>query len=269
VGTLSTPALRQPTEPRGAARHTIPVIDRMMDLFDELERRPDGASISALTAALALPRTSVYRILNTLQAHGMVRRAGTGAYRLGPRLIRLAAQVKAGGAAVDLAAAAQPVLDELAARTGYSVKLSVLDAEGVLVLAVAQGRRDYALTVTRGQRVPVHAGAAGKLLLAHLDPQDLAAQLAGELPALTPRTVTDPRRLKAEAARIRRQGWSQDKGEGVPGVFAFAAPVRDPGGRVVAALSIPFLQGTAPGAMDALRADAIGAAAAVSKALGR
>lgn len=250
-----------------APRHAIPVIDRMMDVLGRLESRPGGASITMLTAELALPRTTIYRILNTLQAHDMVQRDAGGAYRLGRRLLSLASHVASDGTEVDLAAMAQPFLDSIAVDLGFSVKLSVLDREGILVLAVAQGRRPYALAVTPGQRMPIHAGAAGKLLFAHLPPEQQRQWLARPLQAFTPRTITEDRRLKAEAARIRRLGWAQDRGESAPGIHAFAAPVVDGKGRVVAALSIPYLLGTDRAQMDALRDTVMSVSRQISSAL--
>ena len=136
------------------------------------------------------------------------------------------------------------------------------------MLAAAQGRRAYALGVTPGQRMPINAGAAGKLLFAFEPPEDQAAWLASPLAAFTARTVTDPRRLTAEAARIRRQGFAQDRGESAPSIYAYAAPIRDPGGRVVAALSIPFLNGTDSDAVERIRQVVIGTADDISRALG-
>jgi len=72
-----------------ALKHRIPVIDRMMEVLTQLERRDNGATIRDLVTELKLPRTTVYRILNTLQLHDMVRRDGGGAYRLGRRLLSL------------------------------------------------------------------------------------------------------------------------------------------------------------------------------------
>ena len=76
-----------------AARNGLPVIDRVGDMLDLLERRPGGMTIRDLSQSLALPRSSVYRSLNTLEAHGLVRRSPDGVYRLGPHLLVLAAQV--------------------------------------------------------------------------------------------------------------------------------------------------------------------------------
>lgn len=256
-----------PAEPLSEAgsRHTIPVIDRMMDLLAVLEHRP-GASITALKAELGLPRTTVYRILNTLQAHGMVRRDGDGAYWLGRRILSLATQVVEEGD-VSIAAVAQPFLDRIATDLGNSAKVSILDAEGVLVIAVAQGKRDYALTVTVGQRMPIHAGAAGKLLFAYAPRQQQDAWLSRPLHVFTSRTMTDPKRLLAEASRIRRAGWAQDRGESAPSIFAFAAPIWDRAGRVAAALSLPFLLGTEASRMEALKTATIDTAWQISAAL--
>jgi DNA-binding IclR family transcriptional regulator len=168
---------------------------------------------------------------------------------------------------LDLAALAQPFLDKVAISDGHSVKLSVLDGEEVLVLAAAQGRRPYALGVTPGQRMPINAGAAGKLLFAFEPVEFQARRLSRPLAAFTSRTITDPKRLKAEAARIRRQGWAQDRGESAPNIYAFAAPIRDHGGRVLAALSIPFLHGTGSEQAEDIRHAVIATADEIGKAL--
>ncbi|MEN3147958.1 IclR family transcriptional regulator [Neorhizobium sp. IRAMC:178] len=251
----------------GASKYTIPVIDRMMDVLGQLERRPNGATIRELTSLLSLPRTTIYRIVNTLQGHDMVRRDDTGAYHLGRRLLSLASHVATGVSEIDLAAFAQPFLDKLSAEIGEGSKLSVIDQDGILVLAAAQGRRQYALTVAPGQRMPVHAGAASKMLLAHLPPEELAAWLAKPLIAYTPKSLTDPKRLMTELTRIKRLGWAQDRGENAPSIQAFAAPVCDKAGRVVAAISIPYLAGAEASRMEEIRLAAIDAARAMSEAM--
>lgn len=249
-----------------ALKHRVPVIDRMMDVLSHLERRDTGLTIRDLVTQLELPRTTIYRILNTLQIHDMVHRDENGTYKLGRRLLSLAAHVAAGGSQVDLVAIAQPFLNSLA-EIGEGVKLSVLDKNGVLVVAVAQGRRQYALTVSPGQRAEAHAGAASKLLLSYLPEAELAERLRQPLAGHTPKTITDPKRLRAELARIRRQGWSQDKGETAPSINAFAAPVFDTRGEMVGALSVPFLAGTDAGRAEEIRLATIATAAAISAAV--
>ncbi len=243
-----------------ALKHRIPVIDRMMEVLSQLERRDAGLTIRDLVTQLHLPRTTIYRILNTLQMHDMVHRDDAGAYQLGRRLLGLASHVATGASEVDLVAIAQPFLDKLGGDIGEGVKLSVLDKNGVLVLAAAQGRREYALTVAPGQRMEAHAGAASKLLLSYLPDPELTLYLDRPLVAFTNKTLTDPRRLRTELTRIRRLGWSQDRGETVPSINAFAAPVFDTRGEVIAALSVPFLAGTEASRMEEIRLGTIEAA---------
>jgi DNA-binding IclR family transcriptional regulator len=235
------------------ARHRIPVIDRMMDVLSLLERRPAGVLIRDIVEQVGLPRTTVYRILNTLQHHDVVCRTSNGGYRLGPRLMALAARAVSERHDYDLAAVSLPHLERLAAETGEGCKISVVDGDGLVVVAAADGKGDYALTVVPGQRMPLHAGAAGKVLLAYLPKAEIEERIGGPLSRYTPRTFTDPKKLAAELARIRRQGWAEDKGEYSPSILAFAAPVHDRSGRAVAALSIPFLAGTKRPHADRLR----------------
>ncbi|MEO7222081.1 MAG: IclR family transcriptional regulator [Devosia sp.] len=250
-----------------AMKHRIPVIDRMMDVLGQLERRDGGLTIRDLVSQLHLPRTTIYRILNTLQMHDMVHRDDDGAYHLGRRLLGLASHVATGASEVDLVAVAQPILDKLAHDLGEGVKLSVLDKNAVLVLAAAQGRREYALTVAPGQRMETHAGAASKLLLAYLPEDRLETHLARPLVPFTSKTITDARRLMSELTRLRRIGWSQDRGETVLSIHAFAAPVFDTRGEMVAALSVPFLAGTEPRRVEDIRLATIDTAKELTAAI--
>jgi DNA-binding IclR family transcriptional regulator len=250
-----------------ALKHRIPVIDRMMEVLSQLERRESGLTIRDLVTQLHLPRTTIYRILNTLQMHDMVHRDDGGAYQLGRRLLGLASHVATGASEVDLVAVAQPHLDKLAADLGEGVKLSVLDKNGVLVLAAAQGRREYALTVAPGQRQHAHAGAASHLLLSYLPDSELQPWLTQPFAAFTNKTITDPRRLRTELVRVRRAGWAQDKGETAPSIHAFAAPIFDTRKEMVAALSVPFLAGTEAGRMEEIRLRTIAAAKDLSAAI--
>lgn len=252
---------------KGAHKHTVPVIDRMMEILAVLESRSDGVSITDLTEALKQPRTTIYRILNTLQHHEIVRRDEAGSYRLGPRLLQLAGQVSLGASRIDLASIAQPFLDRLAAELGEGCKLSVVDHQGLVVLAAAQGRREYALTVTPGQHIPIHVGASGKLLLAHLPEEQRARWLSRPLASFTSKTMTNAHRLQRELARIRRMGWSQDKGESAPSIHAVAAPISDRSGKIIAAVSVPFLAGSPAERVEEIRLAALNTANAISAAL--
>jgi DNA-binding IclR family transcriptional regulator len=245
-------------------KHRIPAIDRMMDVLGLLERRSDEARIRDLVALLGLPRTTVYRILNSLQSHEMVRRSPSGGYTLGPRLITLASRVLASSQDYDLAQLSLPHLEQLTAEVGEASKVSVRDRDGVLVVAAVKGTQPYALTSSPGQRLPLHAGAAGKVLLAYLPPAELKPLIEGPLSRFTDRTLTDPDKLTQELARIRSRGWSLDRGEYALSVNAVAAPIPDRTGKVIAALSIPFVAGADRERIDRLRVAAVAVAGAIA-----
>ena len=95
-----------------SVRNGVPVMERTVSLLDLLERYPAGATIRNLTRELDLPRSTVYRILNTLLAHKWVRRTNDGVFSLGPRLTTLAARVKSDVASYDLAEIATPVAQQ-------------------------------------------------------------------------------------------------------------------------------------------------------------
>ena len=248
-------------------KHTIPIIDRMMDVLAELERYAAGRSIRELTESLSMPRTTVYRLLNSLQSHDVVRRDDDGAYHLGRRLLSLAAHTSTRFGNAATANLCLPHLDRLAAEIGEGVKLSVLDNEEVIVIAAAQGRREYALTVAIGQRMPVHASAAGKLLLAHLSHEAVDHWLGRPLPAYTTKTVSDAVELRGELVLIKQRGWAEDRGETAPSILAYAAPLVARDGHVVAAVSIPFLAGTPTSHMETVKAATIRGARVMSKAI--
>lgn len=248
-----------------AEKNRIPAIDRMMDVLSYLERKPSGASMRELVEVLHLPRTTVYRLLNSLHAYGIVRHLPDGNYVLGTRLISLAARVLPSAADIDIVLLATPHMERLSENTGEGCKLSVLNEDGVVVIAASPGSRGHALAGVPGQRLPLHAGAASKVLLASLTKSELDAILPETLARYTPRTITSVKSLRAELTRIRRQGWAWDEGEFSIGVNAFAAPVPDRNGKTIAALSLPYLAGETDGSrLDMLRAATISSAGAIA-----
>lgn len=245
-------------------KHRVPAIDRMMDVLSHLERRSNGASIRELVEFLHLPRTTIYRIVNSLHSYDLVKRTPQGNYILGPRLLSLAARVLPGASDIDLVSFAMPHLERLSEATGEASKVSILDGDGVLVIAAVPGTREYALSVVPGQRPPIHAGAASKVLLAGLTKTELDAVLPAVLPRYTSQTTTNRKQLDQELTRIRRQGWAYDEGEYATGVNAFAARIPDREGRTIAALSVPFLAGADKPRLEQLRAAAISTAGAIA-----
>jgi len=247
-------------------KNGVPVLERAMDLLTLLEKSERGETIRELTRDLELPRSTVYRILNTFSAYDVVRRNGDGAFLLGTRLLALAARVAPVRTRYDLAALAMPFMQKLSEQTGEPSKLSVRDGDRALVVAAVLGSHEYSPTPAAGTNYPLHAGAASKLILAHMPADEIDRLLSAPLKRYTPRTIVEPAKLRADLGRIRRQGYARDQGEHGASVHAIAAPVFEPDGRFVGALSIPFLADRDAPTRDRLR-DAIVRMAAVISAV--
>lgn len=250
-------------------RNGVPVLERTLEMLAVFEREPEGSTIRNLTRELDLPRSTVYRILNTLLAHRVVRRTSDGVFSLGPRLTALAARVKPDVATYDLAEIATPIAQQLRDELGEPTKLSVRDGDRAKVIVAVLGRHEYSPAPSIGTSYPLHAGAASKMIMAHMSAADLDRHLSAPMTRYTPKTITDPEKLRTDLAKIRKQGFALEMGEHNATVHAIAAPVFDPNGRFLAALSIPFLADKDAVTRERLRLGVVHAAAAISARIPR
>ena len=197
----------------------IGVLDKAVGVLHTIAETPCG--LAELCERTKLPRATAYRLAAALEVHRLLARDDEGRWRLGPAVTELAAHVND-----PLLAASAAVLPQLRETTGESVQL--YRREGTLRVCVAAlepaaGLRD---TVPVGARLPLTAGSAAKVLLAHSD----AATQKAVMPTakFTERVLAD----------VRRRGWAQSVAEREPGVASVSAPVRDGRGTVIAAISV-------------------------------
>lgn len=192
-------------------------------------------TLSDVARATGLTRAAARRFLRTLVTVGYVQTDGR-LFWLRPRVLELGYAYLS---SLSLPQLAHPHLEELSATVGESCSMSVLDGDDVVYVARVAARRIMTVAIDVGTRFPAWATSMGRVLLAGRPPQLLAAQVArADLRPLTPQTITDPAALAAELARVREQGWALVDGELEPGLRAVAAPVRDAGGQVVAAVNV-------------------------------
>jgi DNA-binding IclR family transcriptional regulator len=210
-------------------------VSKALALLEAFTAEQPGLSLSELARRIGAHKSSAFRLLSTLTAHGFVQRSPAGrGYRLGWKPLELAGRLRYG-----LRELAAPFLEELAGKSGEIVHLSVLD--GAQIVYLDKHGRSQPLTVSTrvGGRNPAHASAMGKVLLAGLSAAELRRLLGRRrLARFTPNTITDPRRLARELEAIRRQGFALDDEEAFPGIRCVAAPLRDREGRVLAAVSV-------------------------------
>jgi IclR family acetate operon transcriptional repressor len=197
-------------------------IDRALGLLRVFENADSDLGITALASACGLSVSTTHRLVKALAAAGLVAQdPQTERYHLGASLVTLGrrAEVRLGLAGWT------GVLEELAQRTGESASLGTRVGGHVLIAAHVPSAQPLRFDAGTGSRVPIHASAMGKMLLAATD--DPAAEIAGlgPLERFTERTFTDPDRLLAELVMIRRRGWSLNDGERHDGVRAVAVAI--------------------------------------------
>ncbi len=212
--------------------YQAPAIRRAADLLEHLAEAAQPPTLSELSRALGVGKSSVHGLLQALEDLGWVARVGPG-YGIGPGFLDLARRAAATG---DLATLARPVLERLAEDLGEAAFVGVSRGETVVVLDWVEGRGDLRLSSRPGLALPRFAGALGKVFLAALPPAGARAALEGvALPRFTERSVTDPAEFLREVEATRARGYAVDDEEYLRGVRAVAAPISR-GGQAVAAL---------------------------------
>jgi DNA-binding IclR family transcriptional regulator len=192
--------------------------------------------VIALSKQLGLHKSTVSRLLSTLQQEGFIEQnPETGKYRLGLGLITLAGIVLE---RIDLRQVAYPYLTTLAETAQETVTIVVLDGNECMNIGGAASSRPIQFIGRIGRRTPAHCTAAGKVLLAYLSPQERQAVLAKKLARFTKHTVIDPPSLDEALEQVRRQGYAIAHEEHEPDLSAIAAPVCDHTGQVCAAVVI-------------------------------
>jgi DNA-binding IclR family transcriptional regulator/sugar lactone lactonase YvrE len=212
-------------------------LDKALDVLDAVGRAPAGLSQAVLAAQLGLPRTTMYRLLGTLVARGMLRRDPLRrVYCLGMRCFEYA---RAAYSMPDLVAAAGSELRALRDMTGETTYLATLDGLETVSLERCDGAHSHRSSSALGMRKPLHCTSQGKAMLSAM-PGERREQLVRELTltAVTPHTLTDRRRLNAELALSANRGWAIDDEEIVPGVRCCGAPIVDSHGQVRGAISV-------------------------------
>jgi DNA-binding IclR family transcriptional regulator len=208
---------------------------RSLAILDVLAEEP-SLGTNEIARRLGTSASTTSRQLATLVEAGLVEHvSATGHYRLGIRLVALAAGVLA---RLDVRAVARPHLEALAAQVGETATLSVPGDPDAITVDVVRSPRYIQDASQLGRPSIAHATAAGKVMLA-FD----SLRPARELQAYTPRTITDPRELELEIECVRRRGWAEAFEEREIGLNAIAAPIWSSDGALV---GIVALQGPIP-----------------------
>lgn len=195
---------------------------RAMDILKAVVSSRDGHDPATIADELGLPRPTVYRLLSTLQAVGMVERHDEGTWLVGPELVRLARSIDLSHSLVTRARA---TMERVANETGEVCMLAI-NRGPFHVDVISQIDVPNLLGVGHwvGKPIPTHASAAGKVVLARLSPEERARHVAAlPMQRFTPQTIVDQAKFEQELDAVARQGYGQTIDELESGLSGFAA----------------------------------------------
>jgi IclR family transcriptional regulator, acetate operon repressor len=205
-------------------------VDRAATLLVEVLQADHPVTFADLTASSQLPKSTVSRLLTSLERHGLVRRGGDASIHPGAVLTRYAES----GRTDLLLRVAQPHLVRLGDLTGETINLAVAGAQAVEQIAQVDSRYMLGAVNWVGREVPFHSSALGKVLLAY----GTAQIPKGRLERHTELTITNRVELETDLVAVRRRGYAVADSELEPGLVAIAAPIVDTSGSVIAAVSV-------------------------------
>jgi DNA-binding IclR family transcriptional regulator len=209
-------------------------LDRALTLLSGLAR--EAKTLDQLAEEIGVHKSTVLRLLRTLENHHFVRREGQRYYRLGSALFDLAQHALEDR---DVRRTAQSALAGLNARTGHTVHLASYEDGEVVYIDKFEGRHSVRMYSRIGKRAPLHCTAVGKVLVAAMPPHERAEVVARiDYAVRTPNTITTPEAYETELALVADQGYAVDNAEHEDFIHCIAAPVRGPGGVVLAAASM-------------------------------
>lgn len=228
-------------------KYLVPALDRGLRVLCEIGRQEQAIGAPELARRLSMPRTTVFRMLATLEQLGFIERAANGRdFSLGMAVLRLGFDKLA---SLELTQLGSPLLERLRDEFNYSCHLVVRDETHVVYVAKAAAQSPMASSVNVGTRLPAHATVLGRVLMADMSLAELQALYPqGSLTrrsAFTPGSIEELHQLLAQD---RERGYAMQDGFFESGISTIAAPVRQASGDIVAALglTIPSAQWVQP-----------------------
>jgi DNA-binding IclR family transcriptional regulator len=242
------------------------VIARAGLVLRALGEERQGLSLAELATRVALPKSTVHRIVAALEAEGLTATgSGNGRYLLGPEFIRLGSSQHE-----DLRTRARPLLELLSQRTNEAVDLSILIGDQAVFVDHIEAQRFHPLRAVSaiGASFPTYSTANGRALLAALTDEQAQKLVPIRLKADTPYTITDREAVLEEIARARKQGYAIVREEHTLGISAVGAVVHVRG-RSDVAVSVPVPSPRFDGRERQLVAALLSTCAQITAVLGR
>lgn len=258
------------TEPqkKESTAYSVPPVERALKLLRHIGNGRRCRNLSTTSKELGINRTTLIRLIHTLQANRMIEEIEEGAgYRLGPAVISLAAQAIHGR---DIVQVCQPLLTQLALNTNMSAHLGILDGTDLVYLSREAPNTHLVSNMRPGSRLPAHTSAGGRAILAAMGEDEVRSLFEGvELVPFTDKTPVTIDALLAQARRDRQAGFAWSQGNFEAGIGACAAVILDDRARPVGAINVSGPESRfASDGDDSIKSAVLSAARDASMALG-
>ena len=216
-------------------KYIVPGLERGLLLLCEFTRSNRTLTAPELARRLALPRSTIFRLLTTLETMGFVTRSGNE-YRLGMSVLRLGFEYLA---SLELTELGQPLLARLCDRVNYPSNLVVRDGRSIVYVAKVSPPSVFSSAVNVGTRLPAHATVLGRILLEDLSLSELRELFPEDhLEQHSPCTPKNALELFDMVQADRQRGFVSGEGFFESSLSTVAAPVRDGSSKIVAALGV-------------------------------
>jgi IclR family acetate operon transcriptional repressor len=214
----------------------IHALDRALVILKVLSSG-EGMSLTELADATGQAPATVYRVLSTFAAHGMVEfQPAQQLWNVGPEAFRVGSAFLM---RTNLVEQARGVMRDLMVETGETANLAIADGAEVVFLSQVETQKPIRAFFRLGARGPIHASGIGKALLAYASPERIDRLLRdAPLEAFTGRTLTDATQVRAELVATRARGWAMDDEERTEGMRCIAAPIFNEYREAIAGVSV-------------------------------
>ncbi|MBW2022967.1 MAG: IclR family transcriptional regulator [Deltaproteobacteria bacterium] len=203
----------------------VPAIDKCFSILEAISKSDRGMGISETARVLGYNKSTVFNIVHTLRSLGILENNRDNRFVLGPGLYVLGTKAAKN---FNLADIAHPWLEKVAMETRLSAFVGTLSRGWIVIIDKVDSPVDIKVSSEIGMRIPLFAGATGKVLLAQMAEEEARDLLRRKkLKRYTPNTCTDPEKYLRIVQEVRRQGFALDKEEYIDGIRAIAVPVRN------------------------------------------
>lgn len=229
---------------RSPRKNNTPVksLIKALRILDALGDCPSGLGITELSDVLKAPKSTVHRLIATLEAVGYsVFDPPTSKYMLGTKLASLGERLNHQSSLLTFGV---PALERLTRECGEASHLAIMEGTEVVYISREESKESMRISFAMGHRAPAYCTALGKAFLAGLSETEIRMMYANvrRLERLTPQTQTKLPQILAELAAVRKEGIAYDNEEYMPGLRCMAAPIKDFSSRTIAAMSLSMFK---------------------------